>query len=385
MYKTYKFRLYPTIEEIRLIDIFFYYARLVYNHYLWLEKKYKKGISAHKCIKDFRNNMRKMYPMLRKVDSNLIKNSILDLENAYKKYNELGYGVPRYKSAYDRNSYTTNAIYNAYKDKRYCNIEVDLINMRVKLPKLKWIKIKGYRNIKKIDGRIMFAIVSKEQNGKYYVSVVCKVPSIHRVNATSIVGIDIGVKNLLTLSNSIIINNNKYIQNYEKRINRYKRNLTRKKKGSKNYYKCKKKLAILYGKLKNARRFYIHSITKKITDNYDIIVCENLNIKNMINKNSSLSQRILDATFNEIVRQLEYKSNYKGKYFIKIDAYYPSSRVCSVCGNIDNKYKDLSKREYSCQKCYNELDRDLNASINIMFEGLKKYMKATFNNKRISI
>ena len=149
------------------------------------------------------------------------------------------------------------------------------------------------------------------------------------------------------------------------------RSLSRKTKGSNNFYKCKHKLSVL----KNARKYYIHNITKMITDNYDIITCENLNTTNMINKKSNLSRRIIDATFYEIIRQLHYKSKYKGKYFYQVDTYYPSSRTCSVCENIDNKYKNLNERTYICCNCNNTLDRDLNASINIMFEGLKLYMK----------
>ena len=120
-------------------------------------------------------------------------------------------------------------------------------------------------------------------------------------------------------------------------------------------------------KLKNARKYYIHKITKKITDNYDIIVCEKLKTKEMIMK-KELSKNLTDASFNEIIRQLEYKSNWKGKEFYQIDTYYPSSQTCSVCGNIDKKYKSIKERKYICTNCHNELDRDINASVNIMFE-----------------
>ena len=121
-------------------------------------------------------------------------------------------------------------------------------------------------------------------------------------------------------------------------------------------------------------------ITKEITDNYDIIITESLNIKKMImDKNINLSKKINDATFREILKQLEYKSKEKGKYFFKINTYYPSSQTCSVCDNIDKKYKNLNERDYVCQCCKNTLDRDLNASINIIFEGLKLYMKKVYS------
>ena len=133
-------------------------------------------------------------------------------------------------------------------------------------------------------------------------------------------------------------------------------------------------MAILYSKLKNARNYYLHKITKEITDNNDIIVTEKLQTKNML-QNKKLSKSITDASLCKIIRQLQYKSKNKGKYFYQIDTFYPSSQTCSICGNIDGKYKKLTIRDYDCCNCKNTLDRDLNASINIMFEGLKLHMR----------
>ena len=178
----------------------------------------------------------------------------------------------------------------------------------------------------------------------------------------------------MTLSDGMTIDNNNYIEKYEKRIKRIQRELSRKVKRSNNYYKCKKRLAKLYSKLKNARSYYLHKITKNITDEYDIVVCEGLKVQNMLREHN-LSKKISDASFYEILRQLEYKSKYKGKLFYQIDTYYPSSQECSVCGNVDKKYKDINERKYKCSKCHYEMDRDVNASLNIMWEGLKLYMK----------
>ena len=293
-----------------------------------------------------------------------------------KKYYNNKFGYPKYKGKFDKHSYTTSAVYSSYKNKDYCNIELDLVNRKIKLPKLKWIDIRGYRNIKEINGKIVNATISRESTGKYYVSVLYKMIDMENREfiSRSIIGIDLGVKKLLTLSNGMTFDNNRYIEKYEKRIKRIQRELSRKIKRSNNYNKCKKKLALLYSKLKNARNYYLHNITKKITDEYDIITCEKLKIQKML-KEHNLSKKISDASFNEIIRQLEYKSKYKGKLFYQIDAYYPSSQECNVCGNIDKKYKNLNEREYKCSKCHHEMDRDLNASINIMYEGLKLYMK----------
>lgn len=377
MYKSYRFRFYPNKKQLELINKAFVSSRYVYNYYL--DKMKNKGyVSASTNIKDYTSILKYNTPFLQEVDSIVLTKSIFNLDDTCKKlFNKTGC-YPKHKSKYNRNSYNIPSTYKKYKDKEYCNIELDLTNRQIKLPKLKWVKIRGYRNTNNINGKIKNATISREPNGKYYVSILYemydKVPIIkHR----TIVGIDLGIKKLLTLSDGTVYDNNKYIDKYTKRIKRKQRELSRKEKGSKNYYKCKKELAILYSKLANARKFYTHKITKDITDEYDIITCEQLKTKEMIikGKNNKLSSKINDATFSEIIRQLQYKARYKGKVFYQINTYYPSSQICSRCSAQDKRYKDLTRREYKCLKCNQEIDRDLNASINIMFEGLKLHMK----------
>ena len=373
MYKSYRFRFYPNKKQLELINKTFGSSRYVYNYYL--DKMKNNGyVPAYTNIKDYTSTLKYDAVFLQEIDSIVIRKSLFNLDDAYKKlFNKTG-GYPKFKSKYNKNSYNTTAVYNNYKNKEYCNIELDLTNRQIKLPKLNWVKIKGYRNINNINGKIKSATISREPNGKYYVSVLYEMyDKIPVINHRTIVGIDLGIKKLLTLSEGTTYDNNKYIDKYEKRIKRKQRELSRKEKGSKNYYKCKKKLAILHSKLANARKFYTHKITKNITDEYDIITCEKLKTKEMIikGKDNKLSSKINDATFSEIVRQLQYKTKYKGKYFYQINTYYPSSQICSRCDNQDKRYKDLTRREYKCTKCGVKLDRDLNASINIMFEGIK--------------
>ena len=377
MYKSYRFRFYPNKKQLELINKAFGSSRYVYNYYL--DKMKNKGyVSASTNIKDYTSILKYNTPFLQEVDSIVLTKSIFNLDDDYKKlFNKTG-GYPKHKSKNNRNSYNIPSTYKKYKDKEYCNIELDLTNRQIKLPKLKWVKIRGYRNIDNINGKIKSATISRESNGKYYVSVLYEMyDKIPVINHRTIVGIDLGIKKLLTLSDGTVYDNNKYIDKYTKRIKRKQRELSRKEKGSKNYYKCKKKLAILHSKLANARKFYTHKITKDITDEYDIITCEQLKTKEMIikGKNNKLSSKINDATFSEIIRQFQYKARYKGKVFYQINTYYPSSQICSRCSAQDKRYKDLTRREYKCLKCNQEIDRDLNASINIMFEGLKLYMK----------
>lgn len=377
MYKSYKFRLYPNREQIESINKTFGSSRYVYNYYL--DKMKTNGyVSASTNIKDYTSILKYNTPFLQEVDSIVLTKSIFNLDDTCKKlFNKTG-GYPKHKSKYNRNSYNIPSTYKKYKDKEYCNIELDLTNRQIKLPKLKWVKIRGYRNTNNINGKIKNATISREPNGKYYVSILYEMyDKVPIIKPRTIVGIDLGIKKLLTLSDGTVYDNNKYIDKYTKRIKRKQRELSRKEKGSKNYYKCKKELAILHSKLANARKFYTHKITKDITDEYDIITCEKLKTKEMIikGKDNKLSSKINDATFSEIIRQFQYKARYKGKFFYQINTYYPSSQICSRCSTQDKRYKNLTRREYKCLKCNQEIDRDLNASINIMFEGLKLHMK----------
>lgn len=377
MYKAYKFRLYPNDIQTELINKILGCSRYTYNHYL--DKMINNGYTtSYNNIKDFSNTLRYEASFLQEIDNIIIHKSLYNLDDAFKRnFNQIS-GYPKFKSKYKRNSYNTPATYTGSS----CNIELDLKSKKLKLPQLDWIKVRGYKNIKTINGRIRNATISKEPTGKYYVSILYEMyEKIPGSTPQSIVGIDLGIKKILTLSDGITYDNNKYIDKYQKRIKRKQRELSRKEKGSKNYYKCKKELAILYSKLANARKYYTHKITKNITDNYDIITCEKLTTKEMIikGKTTKLSSKINDATFSEIIRQLLYKSKFKGKKFYQVSTYYPSSQICNRCNNQDRKYKDLTEREYNCPKCGEKIDRDLNASINIMFEGLKLYIKSYAN------
>ncbi len=376
-YRAYKFRIYPDKMQRELINKTFGCSRFIYNFFLSKTKE-NKYTKATENIKYYTNYLKYEYPFLQEIDSIVIRKSLFNLDDSFKRYFKKQNDYPKFKSRFNRNSYNTTAVYRSYKNNNYCNIELDLENRTLKLPKLKNIKIRGYRNLKYINGRILNATISKESNGKYYVSVLYEMSeTIKEVKPSSIVGIDLGIKKLLTLSDGKSYENNKYIEKYEKRIKRTQRELSRKVKGSNNFYKCKKKLATLHNKLANSRKYYIHKITKNITDEYDIITCEKLHTKEMIinGKKNTLSKNINDACFNEILRQLDYKSRFKGKLFYQIYDYYPSSQTCSRCNNQDKKYKNLNERAYECTKCHLELDRDLNASINIMFEGIKMYIE----------
>lgn len=379
--KGYKFRLYPNKEQAVLINKTLGCARLVYNYYLDkkinLYKDNKTSLSCYDCINDLKN-FKIDHPFISEIDSMSLRCSLFNLDNSYKKFFKEGAGFPKFKSYNRKNSYRTNMIISEYKGNTYYNIKLDLENHTITLPKLKKIKIRGYRNLNKIDGRIINATISKESDGTYYVSVLVEENIIlSEFRPKRIIGLDLGVKDLVITSNYEKYKNEKVIEKYEKRIKRKQKRLSKKQKGSNNYFKLKQEIARIYKKIKNARKYNTHHITKDITDNNDIIVCETLKIKNMV-KNHNLAKSLNDASLSEIIRQLGYKSKWKGKKFYQIDPFYASSQICSHCGYKNETLKNLSIREYSCPNCHYELDRDVNAAINICFEGLNMYMKEVF-------
>ena len=374
-YKAYKFRLYPSEKQTILIHKTFGCVRLVYNYYL--AKQQKEGIKKAFTNCNDLKYLQEEKTFLKEVDSCALRCAIFNLEDANNNYLAKRSNYPVFKSKYAKQSYRTNRITNTYKDKTYSNIEIDLINRKIKLPKLGLVDIRGYRNKKEINGRIINATVTKETTGKYYVSVVIEEDIIpnKKVEATSIVGIDLGVKDLITTSDGEKYDNEKYIIKYEKRLKELQRKLSRQEKGSNNYYKTKKKIAILHAKIRNARKHHIINVVNKIVKEHDIIVSEKLQVKKMTHDNN-LAKYILDASFYMICNLLEWKTKLQGKYYYQVDTYYPSSQICSRCEHKEPLIKDLSIRKYECTRCGLELDRDINASINIMFEGLKLHYQS---------
>ena len=374
IHKAYKFRLYPDKEQIVLIHKMFGCTRFVYNYCLDL-KRNNKYLTKFDLTKEL-PKLKKEYPFLKEVDSCSLQNAITDLMIGFAKYEKYQGGYPRFKKKGEKESFRTNLITSSYKGQVYENIKVDLIRRVIELPKLKLVKIRGYRNLDKITGRILNATIS-EVGTRFYVSV-CVEEELELAERTNnkAVGIDIGVKNLIVTSDKKYYKNPKYLAKYEIKIKRLQQELARKIKGSKNYIKCKKKLEEVYRKLKNARKKLVEKIISKITKRYDIIIAENLQVKKMIeNKENhkSLRREISNVTFKEFIRILKYKCLWRNLLFIQLSLYYASSRICSRCGNKEEEMKDIRVREFKCSKCGLEIERDYNASINILKEGLKCY------------
>ncbi len=377
MYKAYKFRLYPSTEQKILINKTLGCSRFVYNYYLNYQKV--KGIQKSYSLCKNLKELEKEYEYLKEVDSCALRCSIFDLEDGYKNFFAKRSNYPKFKSKFARQSYRTSCIRSTYKGKEYSSIEIDLLTRFIKLPKLGKVKIRGYRNKDKIEGKIINATIIRETTNKYYVSVLVEEDlSVEKVIPTSIVGIDLGLKDLVITSDGIKYANEKIIMKYEKRLKRLQRKLSRQAKTSKNYLKTKEKIARIHAKIRNYRKHYLNKIANEIVNDHDIIVTEDLKVKDMFKeKIKAFNKRLSDASFNKLCSLIEWKSKIKGKYYYKIDAYYPSSQICSTCGYKNEELKDLSIREYNCPCCGVYNDRDINASLNILLEGLKLHYNLT--------
>lgn len=371
MIKGFKYRIYPTKEQEVLISKTFGCCRFVYNQLLAKKiESYKtenKSLSKIDCVNYCNRELKKEYKWLKDVDSTSLTNSIFSLDNAYKnffrrlKQGTEKLGFPKFKSKKSNKfSYKTSFNNN--------NIKADFESNKIQLPKLKWIKCKLHR---KFEGKIIFATVSKNPSGKYFVSFNVEVSNhIPLEPNNNKIGIDLGIKDIVITSNGEIFNNNKIIFKYENKLSKLQRRMDRKQNGSKNRDKQRIKIARLYEKITNIRKHNLHLISSKLIKENQFIFSEDLNVKGML-KNHNLAKSISDVSWHELISQLEYKSQWYGRIYMKIDRFSPTSQTCSVCGYKNSDVKNLNIRSWDCPICNAHHDRDINASINILNEGIK--------------
>ena len=302
------------------------------------------------------------YPFLKEVDSLALANVQLHLEKAYKNFfRDPKVGFPRFKSKHhSKNSYTTNVVNG--------NILVE--DKRIRLPKLKWISMKKHREPAE-NCCLKSVTVSMEPSGKYFASLLYEGYSCENQAAdedysnAKILGIDYAMQGMAVFSEEIELEKAGFFRRNEKRLAREQRKLSRCVKESRNYVRQKKKVARCHEKIRNQRRDYLHKLSRRITDQYDIVAVEDIDMKAM-GQCLHFGKSVQDNGYGMFRNMLDYKLAWKGKKLVKIDRFFPSSKKCSKCGKI-KKELGLSERVYRCT-CGNEMDRDRNAAINIREE-----------------
>ena len=363
-HKSYKFRLYPNKKQMMMFEKTFGCSRFIWNQ--MLADKIQHYKETGQTLKNTPAQYKRDYPWLKEVDSLALCNVQLNLQKAYKSFFQSNFGFPKFKSKRHHQSYQT------YNQKGTIAIE----NGKVKLPKIGWVKVKAHR---KMTGLIKSATISMTKTGKYFISILCEteIKPYHKTNSS--IGIDLGLEHFAILSTGEKIENPRFLVRSSKKLAREQKILSRrvlvaKQSGKKlsesmNYQKQRLKVAKLHEKISNQRRDFLHKLSINLIKNHDRICMEDLASKNLM-RNHHLARAIGDASWSEFVRMLEYKADWYEKQVSKISRWFPSSQICSSCGFKSSK-KALHIREWACEKCGAHHDRDLNASINILNEGLK--------------
>ena len=361
--KAYKFRLYPNLEQRIFFAKTFGCSRFIWNQMLADRMAHYEEIGE--TLKNTPAQYKNEFPWLKEVDSLALANVQLNLNAAYKSFFQSGFGFPNFKSKKTVQSYKTNNQKGT----------IALLDGKVKLPKVGWVKLKLHRQVK---GVIKSATISKTVAGKYFISILCEEEIVPLPKTDSSLGVDLGLENFAILSTGEKIGNHKFLVSLSKKLAKEQKVLSRrrllaKKKGvklseSSNYQKQKLKVARLHEKIANQRKDFLHKLSTNLIKNHDVICIEDLASRNLM-KNHHLARAIGDASWSKFVRQLHYKADWYGKKIVTISRWFPSSQLCSFCGENSGK-KGLSIREWTCENCGTHHDRDINASLNILKEGL---------------
>jgi putative transposase len=324
----------------------------LYNYKYKTEKQYKEK-----------------FPFLKDVDSIALQSARERLQDAYQRFfdgikKSRYVGFPRFRSRKDRQSFRTKTTNN--------NIKIDLTRKKLKIPKMKtWLKFHDNRIFKE---PIRNVTVSKTKIGKYFASISIQIEQEmvkkKNIQYNKIEAFDMSAKSFL-ISNSVKYVNPRFYRNERKRVRKVHRRHSRKRKGSKNREKMRIKLSRVYDKICNRNRYWMHKITHNLSERYDAIILEDLNIEGMKRFNKGIAKSVtLDFSWSEFVTALRYKMDWKGKHLQLVDRYFPSSKLCSNCGYKNNDLT-LADREWTCPECLIEHDRDRNASKNIKNEGIR--------------
>lgn len=374
--KAYKFRLYPTKEQIKYIEGNFNACRKIYNDFInFIQFKNESGIKiglTKKQLSYYIPECKEYNGWLKDYDSCAMLYEIENLANAFKKFFKGG-GYPKFKSKKDnQQSFRTRQ-------------KISLLENAIRIPKLKTpIECVVHRPV---EGTIKQFTISRKNN-KYYVSIMTEIEHEQKpVEIKKEVGIDLGVKTFLTRDDGIKVENPKFLEEEAKHLAKLQQKLSRTKPGSNNHKKIKHAIATLHEKIKNKRDNFKHNESSKLVNEFDRIYMEDLNVAGMtksakgtvdnpgknVKQKSGLNKSILDVGFGGFKNMIEYKTKFNNKEVVLVDRFFASSKTCNNCGT-KNKDLKLSDRIWICSSCGTELDRDENAAKNIKAEGRKSLM-----------
>lgn len=358
MIKAFKYRIYPSRSQEVLLSKAFGCIRVIWDTNVESFNSYDKGNNPKPKVIT-KSDLIADKPWLNDVSAAAIQQKIRDFQETSKQF----FSKTRKKKIH-RPSFKKKSRNQSY---RLPNQKFSIKENKIRLEKIGWVKMSVDRIIPD-DSKILSCTVSKNCCNPYFVSISIDVAICHKPKTGKSVGVDLGLKSFATLSDNTIIDNIKFFREKQSEIAKAQRYLSRKRKGSNRYRKNRLRIARLHNRIANRRNYFLHNITTFLVDNYDVICIEDLNVSGMLS-NHKLSKAISDTSFSMFRSMLEYKCDWYGKKLIVIDRFFPSSKTCSRCGW---KKEDLtlSDRVFECKNCGTQIDRDLNAAINIQRVGV---------------
>jgi putative transposase len=371
MYRAIKIRLYPNKTQEVQINKLLGCCCVVYNqclaHKIESYKTERKTENLSSLSYWFHHDLinNPDFLWLKEQNTKVLKQSIMDMLDSYKNFFERHTGYPKFKSKHDNKLSCRFPVEAISKRNNYLSYKISLAN--IKNIKFKCSKLYS-KYLQDNKSNIKSATLSKLPCGEYYLSILVDGCLIHKVKDTNnMVGIDLGVKDFVITSESEVFENLHFKKSEYKKIKKLQRQLSKKKVGSNNRNKARKKLAKVYKTITDRKSNYLHKVSNSLIDENQVICMEDLNVKGMI-KNHKLSDSISELNFGEFRRILEYKSIWYNRRLVFVDRFYPSSKRCNHCGYI-NKSLKLSDRQWICPNCGSIIERDYNASLNILEEG----------------
>ena len=358
--KAYKYRIYPNTEQKEFFAKCFGCVRFFYN------KSLDDMNEIYKSTGKFKNltpaSYKEDYSFLKEVDSLALSNAQLNRNIAFKDFMKQRYknkkDKPNFKSKRNDQSYTTN---------NQGSVKFSNNNRYISIPKCPRIRIKKHRDF---IGTIKSITVSRTTDNKYYVSLLVEEETKSMEPTDKMIGLDLGLKSLIVDSNGHKYKNHKYLTKSQEKLAKEQRKLSKMVKGSNNRNKQRIKIARLHKKIQNQRNDYLHKLSKKIIDENQVIVLEDLKVIDM-EQNNKLARNISDASWSRLVTMLIYKANWYGRKVVKVPNDYPSSQLCSICSYKNSITKSLNIRKWTCPKCGSIHDRDINAAKNILSKGIE--------------